>query len=498
MEPKYNLSILQKKIGKLEKEISQYKIIEKTIQESEKTYRHIFEHSPVMVYRSQYNGVMIDINKAGVNLLGYKSRKDIIGRKASDFLYAHPRDRNRFQKMIKKTGFIHDFETQFVRRDGSIIDVQITSNTLRNKKGNIEGYEGFIVDVTSRKQVEKALLESEEKYRMVAENSLTGIFIHQQQYFRYANCRLAQMLGYDSPEEVIGKPFWSIVHPEDRSLVKRRGLKRAKTDFSPDQYPFRLLKKDGSAIWVELRATHATYMGQPAVVGNFINITKDKQAEEEIRHLSHKIIEAGEKERKKIAADLHDEFGQSLTSMHLDLEALQRLLPDKFRKECNHIIDNVEKLADTVRKTTSYIRPDVLDHIGLIPALELYIKEFKQRQSDLKIEFIAIGLKKRLIPEIETVLYRIARECLVNVKKHARASMVNIMLTYNYPWIIFIIKDNGIGYQQAESGLPRRLKTQGGIGLLSIRERVASLHGNIDILSSPGKGTTIRIELPLD
>jgi PAS domain S-box-containing protein len=498
MEPEYNLSILQKKISKLEKKISQYKITEKTIKESEKTYRHIFEHSPVMVYRSHYNGAMIDINKAGAHLLGYKNRNDIIGRKAADFLYAHPCDRNRFKRMIRETGFIRDFETQFIRKDGSIIDVQITSNTLRDKKGNIEGYEGFIVDVTSRKQVERALLESEEKYRMVAENSLTGIFIHQQQYFRYANCRLAQMLGYDSPEKIIGKPFWSIVHPEDQSLVKRRGLKRAKTDFSPDQYPFRLLKKDGSAIWVELRATHAAYKGQPAVVGNFINITKGKQAEEEIRHLSHKIIEAGEKERKKIAADLHDEFGQSLTSMHFDLEALQRSLPEKFNEECNHIIGTVEKLADTVRNTTSYIRPDVLDHIGLIPALEWFIKEFKQRQSDLTIELVTIGLKKRLLPEIETVLYRIAQECLVNVKKHAKASMVNIMLTYNYPWIIFIVKDNGIGYRQAQSGLPRRLKTRGGIGLLSIRERVTSLHGNIDISSSPGKGTTIRIELPLD
>jgi two-component system sensor histidine kinase UhpB len=240
-------------------------------------------------------------------------------------------------------------------------------------------------------------------------------------------------------------------------------------------------------------------MGQPAVIGNFIDISQSKQAEDEIRRLTQRLIEAGEEERKRVAADIHDEFGQALTSLHFDLEALQRSFPTEAKdkkKKCNVLINTVEKLADVVRKTTSYIRPDVLDHIGLIPALEWYIKEFNQRRPDIKIKLAAIGFKKRLNPEIETVLYRICQECLANVKKHAKATFVNIMLTYNYPWVIFIIKDNGIGYRQSEGGLPRNIKSKG-IGLLSMRERVTALRGNIDIASAPRKGTTIRIELPL-
>jgi len=156
----------------------------------------------------------------------------------------------------------------------------------------------------------------------------------------------------------------------------------------------------------------------------------------------------------------------------------------------------VEKLADVVRKTTSYLRPDLLDHLGLIPALQWYINEFQERQPGIKIEFAARGFKKRLNTEIETVLYRICQECLANVKKHAQASLVNIMLTYSYPLVIFIIKDNGIGYQQSVGGLPKNMKSRG-IGLLSMRERVTFLRGNIDITSALSKGTTIRIELPL-
>lgn len=128
--------------------------------------------------------------------------------------------------------------------------------------------------------------------------------------------------------------------------------------------------------------------------------------------------------------------------------------------------------------------------------MEWYINEFKERQPDIKIEFEARGFKKRLNAEIEIVLYRICQECLANVKKHSQASLVNIKLTYSYPLVIFIIKDNGIGYKQSDGGLPKSLKFRG-IGLLSIKERVTFLRGNINITSVLRKGTTIRIELPL-
>lgn len=490
---------LQKKIRKLEKEIKVRKIAAKELEESERTYHHIFEYSPVMAYRSDYNGLILDVNRAGVDILGYKNRSEMIGLDAPRFLYTDPTDRNRFQKNVNKTGFVRDFETQFRRKNGSIIDVQLTATAHRNKKGVIDGYEGFILDITRRKQAERALMESEKKYRTVAESSLTAIFIHQKKRYCYVNQRFAELLGYAAPEEIIGKPFWVIVHPEDRPLVKERGLKREKSDFFPDHYPFRAIRKDGSSLWCELRATKSTYMGEPAAIGNFIDITQSKMAEEEIRQLSQRIIQAGEKERKRIAADLHDEFGQALTSLHFDLEEMQKSLPTFFasqKEKCTGLIVRVERLADVVRKTTSYLRPDLLDHVGLIPALEWYIKEFNQRRPEIKIDFKTIGFKKRLSPEIETVLYRIGMECLTNIKKHAKATIVNIILTYSYPWVIFVIRDNGRGYRTLAGGLPQKNKSQG-IGLMSMRERVASLHGNIDITSALRKGTTVRVELPL-
>jgi len=283
-----------------------------------------------MVYFTNLDGMILDINEAGVKMMGYNSREEIEGLMHARSVYEDPTDRSRFLKSMEKTGSVQDFETRFRRLDGTVMDVMITAAMRRNRKGDVEGYEGFVIDVTDRKRADRALHDSEEKYRTVVENSLSGIFVHQGGLFQFVNQRFAEMLGYDRPDEITGRPFWEVIHPEDRALVKERGLKREKSQIDPTQYPFRAIQKNGSTIWVELRATHAAYMGKPAVVGNFIDITQSKKAEEEIRHLSRRLIEVSEEEKKKLARDLHDEFGQALTSLHFDLEAVHRNTPPRI------------------------------------------------------------------------------------------------------------------------------------------------------------------------
>ncbi|MBN2516271.1 MAG: PAS domain S-box protein [Deltaproteobacteria bacterium] len=471
---------------------------EKNLEWSEKKFRHLFEHSPMAIYLTDLNGAVLDINNAGVELLGFSLRKDIIGLESKNFIYADPEERKRYQKILERKDSINEFETQLRRQDGSIIDVQMTAAVRRNESGHVVGYEGFIKDITAHKKAEKELRASEEKYRTVVETSLGAIYVHQDGVFTFANQRLAEMLGYSGPEEIIGRYFWEFVHPEDRDMVKSRGLSRQRGDFTPRQYTVRGIKKDSSDVWIELRATNAMYMGKPAVVGNFIDITKRKRAEEEIRHLSRRLIEITEEEKRMIARDLHDEFGQALTSLHFDLEALENSIPEgqKGQKQrCGLLINQVEKLADNIRKTTAHLRPDLLDHLGLVPTLEWYINDFAARRKEIEVNFQAVGFKKRLESQTEIVLYRILQECLNNISKHAKAKHVNIMLTYSYPKVIFIIKDDGVGYEQADDGLPWGILKEG-IGLLSMRERVASLRGTIDINSTLGRGTVIRVELP--
>jgi len=489
---------LEQRIAELENDLAEKSRLVEHIARSEQKYRHIFEHSPAAVYLSDEDGMILGVNKAWEKLFGLSSRKDIVGKNSGQILFEDPHARDRYRDFLEKRGFVERFETRMRRNDDTIMDVEITASVRWGDNG-VENFEGFVTDITARKDAERALQISEEKYRTVVENSLTAIFVHQRGRFTYVNRRFVEMLGYDRSDDLLGRSFWGFVHPDDREMVKNRGLKRQDGDFSPNQYIFRALKKDDSVIWVELRATHSTYLGNPAVVGNFIDITKRKRAEEEIRYLSRRLIEAIEEEKKRIAADLHDEFGQGLTSLHFDLDALRGSIPEEWeelRNRCGFFLNRIETMADCIRETIADLRPSILDHLGLIPTLESAVSEFSGRRPEMRIAFQTAGFKRRLPMQTEIVLYRIFQECLNNISKHAEAGNVDISLICSHPWVIFVVKDDGRGFTQDENGLPRTGVTTG-IGMLSMRERVASLRGSIDISSAPGRGTAIRIKLPL-
>jgi signal transduction histidine kinase len=167
---------------------------------------------------------------------------------------------------------------------------------------------------------------------------------------------------------------------------------------------------------------------------------------------------------------------------------------DKQRDGCEDLIDLVQKLGDSIRKVSSELRPDMLDHLGLIPTLEWFIDDFVKRIKGLDIDFQATGMKKRPPPEIEIVIYRVLQEALNNIAKHARARRVSVLLAHSHPNYIFTIKDDGIGIAPTKN--EHAATNKRGIGLLGMRERVGSIGGNCEIRSNRGKGTVIRVELP--
>ncbi len=221
-------------------------------------------------------------------------------------------------------------------------------------------------------------------------------------------------------------------------------------------------------------------------------IRERKRAEKEIRYLSNRLISSQEQAKKELAQDIHDEFGQTLTALHLNAESLWNKMPDELnaqKKSIYDFIQLIEHLGDKIRSISSDLRPDLLDDLGLIPTLQWYIKEFTEKRDNIKVTFQAVGLRKRLASDVELVLYRIFQEGLNNVVKHSKAGEVNVTLTYSYPNIIFILKDNGVGFETT--------KGTDGIGLLGMRERVVSVEGTINITSGKNQGTMIRVEVPV-
>lgn len=221
-------------------------------------------------------------------------------------------------------------------------------------------------------------------------------------------------------------------------------------------------------------------------------ILERQRAEHEIRLLSRRLINSIEEGRRQLARDLHDEFGQMLAAMHLNAESLLKNIPAdmvEMKEKIEALIVLIEQLGDKIRKISSELRPDLLDDLGLIPTLEWYVNEFSHKKPEIAINFQAIGFKKRLSSDIEIVLYRIFQECMNNIVKHAKATHVDVILTYNYPKVILMVKDDGVGFDISQ-------RTDG-IGLAGMQERTVSANGQIEIRSTLGKGTMVRVELPV-
>jgi len=247
--------------------------------------------------------------------------------------------------------------------------------------------------------------------------------------------------------------------------------------------------------------------GQPQyLVGISEDITERKQAEEELRSayrqlrdLTHRLETARETERQRIARELHDEFGQALTGMKLDLSwlgtKLARLRPAATRKQLvkktQSLIASVDALIDSVRETATSLRPGMLDDLGLIPALDWLTKDFSRRTGIACEVDIGPGVAHaQLSDESSTGLFRIVQELLTNVIRHADASAVHIRLLETDKLLLLELTDNGTGIA------PQQITRSRSLGLRGMKERAILLGGSFTITGAPGVGTTARISLP--
>ena len=352
--------------------------------------------------------------------------------------------------------------------------------------------------ISRRRQAEGRLRESEERYRLAIEYSSDGVAVINDARIIFCNRRLPAIFGYRRRRDMLGRALADIIHPDDRERVLTYSRQRQRGLTVPNRFDYKGLKKDGNSIYVAVSATSVNYHGQTLELVYLRDVTNRRRTEEEIRHLSRRLIAGIEEERRRLAADLHDEFGQSLTALHLWVESLKKSMsPDQAEQvqRCDKLGTAIEQIVDRMRKVSSELRPDMLDHLGLVPTAEWFVKDFQRYLEGVKLEFEAVGFgMRRLNPELEIGFYRILQEALNNVAKHAAASKVSVRLTYSHPKVIMVIKDDGRGF---EPGLVRRPSAEGGgIGLVSMKERVAAVGGTLDIRSSPGSGVMIRVSAP--
>ncbi|MCA9970044.1 MAG: GAF domain-containing sensor histidine kinase [Anaerolineales bacterium] len=243
----------------------------------------------------------------------------------------------------------------------------------------------------------------------------------------------------------------------------------------------------------------ATVGGQLSIALENATLYEEVQTRDALRgELLHQVVSAQEKERQRVARELHDGTGQTLTALGMGLAAATDSAahsPDQAIRQLHDLRELSNHALQEVHDVIADLRPSLLDNLGLVPALRSQVQGFEQRMR-VKASLAVSGERHRLDPDVEIVVFRIAQEALTNVAKHARAQTVTVQLTFAPRQLALTITDDGRGFDP-QAALRPSVKGRQAWGLFGMQERVALVGGTCDILSTPGQGTRIHVEIPL-
>lgn len=343
---------------------------------------------------------------------------------------------------------------------------------------------------------------SELRYRRLFETAQDGILILNADtgQIEDVNPFLTNMLGY-SREQLLGNKLWDIVPFKDVEAARAEfGDLQRDAYVRYDDVP--LETKDGQAINVEFVSNLYDVNGDRVVQCNIRDITKRRQAEEKLvestrklQALSRRLVEAQETERRHIARELHDEIGQALTVVQINLQAvLQSPDPKTEAPRLEESLKMVEQVLGQVDDISLNLRPPILDDLGLEAALG-WFAERQVALVGLQVKFQANLLGRRLDPRIETECFRVAQGALTNVVRHAKARIVNVELHQEARLLHLRVRDDGIGFDVA--AVRDQAVRGASLGVLSMEERAALAGGGLELKSAPGQGSQVHAWFPL-
>ena len=257
----------------------------------------------------------------------------------------------------------------------------------------------------------------------------------------------------------------------------------------------RLLSKRKDFFTEDNQVLMQSYANLAAVaIQNSLLLDEVRRNNRQLHGLSQRLMKAQEEERLNLSRELHDESGQLLTALTVQLGLLDRSVdqPGAIRQRIDELKRTTSTIQNNLHELAVNLRPASLDHLGLVTTLRQYIAEFN-RQYDIPVDFEAVGMEgRRLAIEMETALFRIIQESLTNIILHAQATRVDVLLSLHNKHVVTIVEDDGVGFLDSSPSLEDHL------GLFGMRERIEMLGGTFTIESSPGKGTTVKAEVPCD
>jgi PAS domain S-box-containing protein len=478
-------------------DITERRWAERALQVSEKKYRDIVTWAPIGIYQSTLAGKLLSCNSSIAELLGYDNVNELVGCNMGQAVYFDDKDRERFiakdNTTEKKATFSH--ETRWKTKNGSIIWVLMTVHDVRDKSSEILYYEGFVFDITERKHAEESLRESEERYRLLVENSTDIVTeISGEDKYLYVSPNVKSILDFE-PMDLVGTEVLSRVYGKDKAVI---GEILSKLGGSAT---YRYRDRMGGWHWFESSGrVYYTSSGEQRMVMVSRDITQRRKAEQELelsrkqlQHFTEHLEHVLEEERKRISRELHDELGQLLTILKFDISWL-RLEGIKSDSETiakiDGMLESVNEALASVKRIAKEIRPPQLDALGLVGAIQWDIDQ-TEKKTGLKGIVSVEPADFEIKGQISTVLYRVFREALTNILRHAQAEQIFIRLSQRLDSVILTIRDDGRGITKKE------LKGTSSLGLVGIRERIRMVGGTLVIEGKTGSGTLLSIEVPL-
>ena len=465
---------------------------QKELFESEQKFRTLVQQASDGIIITDDDGNFIEVNESAVTLTGYQ-KYELDNMTTDDIFFEEGGIKRPLRYNAMASGAVVISEHFIRRKGGKMINVEVSAKQLSDGR-----FQRILRDITERTQVEDALRASEKKYRLLFNDNPLPMWINSMANNHFIDVNNAALIAYGYSKKEFLKMKLS-----DLDSFKNKSKKHSanqKIGVAIINGVFEHVKKNGQIIKVDILTHDIIYEGKAARLSLANDITARFKAEESLqksnealRDLASHLETIRENERIHMAREIHDELGQQLTGLKMDISWLNRKVKsddEAVKEKMKDAIALIDKTVITVRRIATELRPSILDDLGLVAAMEWQSEEFEKR-SEIKSIFNSNVSQIKVSADVATAVFRIFQESLTNVLRHSKATEVISFFRVENNIITLFIEDNGTGFKENE------IKNKKTLGLLGMKERIQLISGKYEINGNSGKGTSVIITVPL-
>ncbi len=477
-------------------DVTERKQAEAALRESKDELHLLLQSTAEAIYGIDLEGRCTFSNPACLKTLGYERPEKLLGKEMHSLIHHSRVDRTPLPveqcwiyRAIRAGESVHVEGEVLWRADGTSFPAEYWSHP-QLKGGKVVGAVVTFLDITERKRAEQAVRESEERFRLVANTAPVLIWMSDSDRLcSYFNQPWLDFTGRPL-ESQIGNGWVELVHPDDRERCFD-AYAQAFDHRRPFSMEYRLLRHDGEFRWV---LDHGVPRFNPdgsfaGYIGSCVDVTERKTAEEALRTVSGRLIEAQEAERGRIARELHDDINQRLAVLAIGIETLKNNLPTAF-DQIGSLYKTTLDISSAVQALSHRLHSSKLEYLGLVAAMKSFCSEFMQ-QHNVEVEFSHGTIPASLPHDVSLCLFRVLQEALRNAVKHSGVRQFKARLQWTDGKLQLKVSDSGVGFDT------RAAKHSLGLGLISMRERVNLVKGTLSVASGPQRGTEITVRVPV-